>query len=72
MVHAVQYRIGSGTKIRGTLCNVGKGKKEFLPEFIHYKHAVRGVTMQEECLRKKRKVPVKDKEQKNDGHFVLV
>jgi len=52
MMHTMKYSISPWTQVGGTLGNVGEGKKEFLPELIHYKHSVGSIAMQEKCLGK--------------------
>jgi hypothetical protein len=68
----MKYSISPWTQVGGTLGNVGKGKKEFFPELIHYKHSVGSIAMQEKCLGKEGEIPVKYEEQKDDSHFNLV
>jgi hypothetical protein len=52
VVHPVQDGVSAWAKERRTLGYISKGKKEFFPKFIHHKHAMGGITMQKEGLRK--------------------
>ena len=52
MMHAMQDSIGPGIQKGRPLRNESEAVEESLPELIHFKHLVRAISMQEECLRK--------------------
>jgi hypothetical protein len=65
-MHAVHYSIGARAEIRGALGNVSKYIKYTFPKFAHGKRTVGCIPVIEEGLRKKRKIPMGNKEKKDD------
>ena len=50
VVHPVQDGVSAGVEKRRALRNKGKRVEKFLPEFIHLKHLVGRIAVQEKCL----------------------
>jgi hypothetical protein len=69
MMHSVQNCVRSWREIRTALPNPGEEVEEFFPKFIHHKHLVSSVSMQEETLTKQGEIPMK-KEEDNDNHVL--
>lgn len=69
VVHPVHHCIGTGIQKRGALCNECEKIKEALPEFVHGKHLMRCIPVQEKCLTEKRKKPM-DEEKDRYCHFL--
>jgi len=70
VMHAVHDRVRARTHVRGALRNVSENKKEPFPEFIHRECAMRGIPVIEKTLRKERQVPMHDKKDDDDVHFI--
>jgi hypothetical protein len=68
VVHPVEDRIGAGIEKRRTLGDKRESVKEPFPKFIHLKHLVRRIAMQEEGLREKGQKPVGEKKQRDNSH----
>ena len=50
VVHPVEDGIAPGIQEGAALDDEGESIKEFLPEFIHLKHLMRGIAVQKESL----------------------
>jgi hypothetical protein len=70
VVHPVEYGVGAWVEEGRALGDKSEAIKEFLPKFVHFKHLVGSVAVQEEGLGKKRKEPV-TKEKKENSHRVF-
>ena len=50
VVHAMQDGVSAGIEKGGALCYKGKCVEKSFPEFIHLKHLMGRIAVQEECL----------------------
>ena len=50
VMHPVQDGVGAGVEKRGALRDKGKRVEKPFPEFIHFKHLMGRIAVQEECL----------------------
>jgi hypothetical protein len=64
-VHPVEDRVGAWIEKGRALRDKCEAVEELLPKFVHFKHLVGGVSVEEEGLGKKRKEPVTKKKQEN-------
>ena len=68
VMHPVQDGISPGVQKGRALGQKGQAIKEPFPEFIHLKHLMRGIAVQEERLREQGKEPMREEEYEYDTH----
>lgn len=62
VMHSVQNRISSRRQIGTSLTNPGKEIEKLFPVFVHRKHLMGSIPMEEETLAEQREIPMQEKE----------